>query len=94
MLGRMTQTERACLTGAVVGAAVGAAVAFFYATDEGARRRRDLMHAVERVTFDVDETQQMWARLRDVWSQYQRESVVRPSPVRLEDARGWPPGVA
>ncbi len=78
----------------MIGAVAGAAVAFLYATDEGARRRRGLMHSVERVSFDVDEAQRLWARLREVWSQYERESTARPAPVRFERSRDWPAGTA
>lgn len=89
----MTQTERACVAGAVAGAAIGAAVAYLYGTDDGARRREEIARLAERVTFDIDDARQLWTRLRDVWVEYDRSTPVRRS-LRVESSRHWPPSGA
>lgn len=88
----MTQTERACVAGAVIGAAIGATVAYFYGTDDGARRREELARLAERVRFDIDDARQLWTRLQDVWAEYDRPAAARRP--RLEGTRNWPPGGA
>ena len=88
----MATKERACIAGALMGAAAGAALGYLYATEDGARRRMQLVDAVDRLVIDADEARRLWLRLNEAWARFQRDHS-RAVP-RGEGARWHPEGVA
>lgn len=88
----MSQTERACITGAVIGAAAGAAIGYLYGTDAGTRLRTDLARLLDRATADADEARRLWTRLTDVWTEYEHDRAT--AIARGSSPRAWPPGGA
>jgi gas vesicle protein len=89
----MATKEQACIAGALMGAAVGAALGFLYATDDGARRRMQLVDAADRLMIDADEARRLWLRLSEAWTRFQQDTGRHVTPGG--DARGWhPEGVA
>lgn len=69
----MRQTEKACIAGALIGAATGATLGYFYATDAGGRRRKDLSSFVDRALVDVEEARKLWSRLTDAWIRFDED---------------------
>jgi gas vesicle protein len=87
----MATRQQACIAGALVGAAAGAVLAYLYATDDGARRRAQLVDTMDRVMIDADEARRLWLRLSEAWARFEQD---RSMP-RAGSARTWPPeGVA
>lgn len=85
----MVQNERACIAGAIIGAAVGAAIGYLYGTDEGARHRAEFARFIDRAVGDAEEGSRVWARLKDVWLQYEHERASTAS--RAGISKAWPP---
>jgi gas vesicle protein len=84
----MSQTEKACIAGALLGAAAGAVIAYLYATEEGGRRRASLAQLVERGLGDVDEARHLWMKVHEAWSRFDES---RQMPGRSSSPRSWTP---
>lgn len=89
----MATRQQACITGALMGAAAGAALGYLYATEDGARRRTQLVDTLDRLMIDADEARRLWQRLSEAWARFEQDR--SPSMPRAGSARTWQPeGVA
>jgi gas vesicle protein len=89
----MATRQQACITGALIGAAAGAALGYLYATEDGARRRTQLVGTLDRLMIDADEARRLWLRLSEAWARFERDR--SPSMPRAGSARAWQPeGIA
>lgn len=69
----MKRTERAVVTGAIVGAVAGAAGAYLYTTERGTAWKQQLTQLVDRITADADDVRRLWGQVQTVWARFEED---------------------